>query len=181
MKKNSFFLILGLLFITACGQAATIPEENTATEEISGDLGIAINSAWSRSTPELMDGSGIAYMKITNTGSRAETLLAGKTPIAEGVELHMHVMDANGVLRMRMVDGGRIEIPAGETVELKPGDLHVMLVNIDNGLDAGNTFPLTLKFEHAGEITILVPIADREPKEDTVMELFAGGYETLEQ
>ena len=56
-----------------------------------------------------------------------------------------------------------------------------MLVNIDNGLDAGNTFPLTLKFEHAGEITILVPIADREPKEDTVMELFAGGYETLEQ
>jgi periplasmic copper chaperone A len=178
IKKISVFLIAGLLFLASCGkQTASVEEKSAITTEKSFD--IVIKSAWSRSAPELMSGTGIVYMTITNTGNSVETLLAGKTPAAQSIELHMHTVDANGVFRMRMVDGGRIEIAPGETVELKSGGLHIMLIDLTKALEAGDSFPLTLKFEHAGEVTFYVPVADYAPEQETVLELLSGGYEAL--
>jgi len=83
------------------------------------------------------------------------------------------------VMRMRMVDGGRIEIPAGGTVIMEPGGLHLMLINLTEPLEAGAAYPLTLKFERAGEWTLHVPVADDAPADAAAMKLFAGGYEAL--
>ena len=163
MKTGLFFLAILLLSLSACSAAPAVNEISEAVvEEAAGE--IVVEGAWSRSTPELMDGSGIVYMRITNNGNSSDRLLAAKTEICDVVELHEHVMDSNGVMRMRMIDGGFIEIPAGGDVELAPGGLHLMLVNLDASLKSGTTYSLTLKFEEMGEVTIEVPVFDQEPE-----------------
>ncbi len=180
MKKIPSFLIAILFFlVTACGKSTAPSEEKLEPTQAGKQFDLDISSVWSRSTPELINGSGIIYMTINNTGDSIETLLAGKTPIAKSIELHMHTIDSNGVFRMRMVDGGRIEIPAGESVELKPGGLHIMMIELTDSLKAGDSFPITLKFEQAGEVTFFVPITDMPPTEVTSVELKKGGYESL--
>jgi copper(I)-binding protein len=64
----------------------------------------------------------------------------------------------NGVMMMRPVEGG-LEIKPGETVTLKPGGFHVMLVNLKHPLEQGNTVKATLKFENAGTVDVEYPIA----------------------
>ena len=101
--------------------------------------------------------AGAAYMAITNTGDADDRLIAAVTEVSTVVELHTHSMDAQGVMRMREVEGG-IPIPAGETVTLQPGGLHVMLMGLETRLTDGETDPLTLEFEQAGRIEVLVSI-----------------------
>ena len=60
------------------------------------------------------------------------------------------------VMRMREVNA--IDLPAGKTVELKPGGLHIMLVGLKAPLKAGERFAMKLRFEKAGEVTIDVPV-----------------------
>jgi copper(I)-binding protein len=75
--------------------------------------------------------------------------------VAEVVELHTHVMDGT-IMRMRKVDA--IDVTGGSTTELKPGGLHVMLIGLKAPLKAGEKFPLTLKFERAGEVKLDVEV-----------------------
>ena len=71
----------------------------------------------------------------------------------------MSQMDSSGVMSMQPQQS--VEIPASDTVEFKPGGLHVMLINLNQDLALGNTILLTLKFEKAGEITLEVPVEER--------------------
>lgn len=176
-KHIHLIAIASALVLSACARSA--PQTPTPEAAAEPAQSLVIAAAWSRSTAEIEAGTGIVYMTITNNTDRVETLVAAKTSAAEVVEFHIHVQDANGVMRMRMVDGGRIEIPAGETVILEPGGLHLMLINLIEPLEAGASYPLTLKFERAGEWTLYVPVADDAPDEAAVMSLFAGGYEAL--
>jgi copper(I)-binding protein len=66
-------------------------------------------------------------------------------------------------MKMRAVEGGYIEVPAGGEAELKPGGLHIMLIRLAEPLENGTTFPLTLNFEKSGEIEIEVPVAEGPP------------------
>jgi copper(I)-binding protein len=110
-----------------------------------------------------MAGAGAVYMILKNDGSEADKLLSGKTPAAEVVELHESFMDENNVMKMRAVEGGYIEVPAGGSVELKPGGLHVMLIKLVKPLQADTTIPLTLNFEKSGELTIEAPVSEQPP------------------
>jgi copper(I)-binding protein/sulfur relay (sulfurtransferase) complex TusBCD TusD component (DsrE family) len=167
--KWGLLLLAGLLALS--GLSACKTEKPAAEQPAAKGAQIEISGAWSRSTPEMMAGSGIVYMVLNNTGGEADRLVAGKTPAAEAVELHEHTMDDQGVMRMRRVEGGYIEIPAGGSVELKPGGLHVMLVNLTSPLETGSTFPLTLKFEQLGEVTIEVPVRDGAMESAEAMEM----------
>lgn len=112
---------------------------------------IIIVNPWSRATP---GGAkiGVGYLKITNTGPEPDRLIAGSVDIAEFFELHTSTV-ADGVASMRLIEGG-LEIRAGESVELKPGGNHVMLVNLKSPLRAGRRFSGTLTFEKAGPIKV---------------------------
>lgn len=121
---------------------------------------IQLENVWARSTPELQNGSGVVYMTLTNSGQQADRLVAGKTTVAKAVELHEHIADANGVYHMQMIEGGFIDLPAGGTVELKSGGIHLMLIHLTHGLEAGTSFTMTLKFQKAGEMTLQVPVRD---------------------
>ena len=97
---------------------------------------------------------GGAFMKIANAGAD-DRLLSVRSAAAGSVELHMMAMKGD-VMQMRQVDG--IDLRAGETVELKPGGYHVMLVGLKGPLTAGSSFPATLKFAKAGEVTVQVNV-----------------------
>ena len=73
--------------------------------------------------------------------------------MAQKVELHTHVESADGVMQMIQIEGG-IALPAGEMHELARGGDHVMLLGLTQVLKDGDTFPLTLTFEQAGEVTV---------------------------
>ena len=124
---------------------------------------IEIEGAWARPSPK-MAGAGAAYMVIKNSGGEADKLLSGETPAAEIVELHESYMDENQVMRMRPVEGGYLEVPAGGEVELKPGGYHIMLIKLARPLEEGTTIPLTLNFEKSGQIEVQVPVAESPPQ-----------------
>ncbi len=117
-----------------------------------------IDQAWSRATVAGVP-NGVAYMTITNHGDADDRLLTVAAPVAERAELHTHIKDGE-VMRMRQVP--HIDLPAGETVALQPGGLHVMLMGLKAPLKDGSHFPLTLNFEKAGSLTLDVPIALRK-------------------
>lgn len=109
---------------------------------------------WTRATaPGAAAGGG--FLKIENTGA-ADRLIGAAAEVSAVVELHTMVMDGE-VMRMRKLDKG-IELPAGSTTELKPGSLHIMFIDLKAPLKEGTSFPLTLKFEKAGEIQVEVAV-----------------------
>lgn len=118
-----------------------------------------VEGAWARTT---VPGQAVGGGFLTITGGAAPDRLVGAsaTAVARAVELHMMAMEGD-VMRMREVPG--IDIPAGGTVELKPGGLHLMFVGLARPLAAGTRFPLTLRFEKAGAVQVDVPVAASQP------------------
>lgn len=121
---------------------------------------IMIEDAYARSsTPSAT--SGAIFLQLMNHGS--DDHLAGvASSVAKRVELHMHNEDENGIMRMLHVEDG-FAVPSGEVVALERGGKHIMLLGLIEPLENGATFPLTLRFKEAGEITIDV-IVDRDRK-----------------
>jgi hypothetical protein len=113
---------------------------------------IAVEGAWARAS---VGRNGAAFVTLVNRSDTDDRLVAAKSDVSPRAELHTHLMDGN-VMRMRPVDA--IPVPAGETVMLKPGGLHVMFIGLNKKLVEGESFPLTLVFEKAGEIEVTVPI-----------------------
>lgn len=112
---------------------------------------LAISQPWARATvPAAKVGAG--YMRITNRGSEPERLVGFAAAIAGRGEVHEMSMD-NGVMKMRQVKGGLVIAP-GKTVELKPGGLHVMFIDLKEPLKEGEQVPATLSFEKAGDIDV---------------------------
>ena len=98
--------------------------------------------------------TGGGYLKLDNKG-RDDKLLSARAAVSVSVELHSMSMDGD-VMRMRQVDA--IALPAGKSVELKPGGFHIMFVGLKAPLRAGDKFPMTLKFERAGEVEVIVNV-----------------------
>jgi periplasmic copper chaperone A len=125
-----------------------------ATDAIAEDYSIGtlqIGNPWTRATPKGSTVAG-AYMKITNKGSAPDRLVGGSAAVAGRFEVHSMVME-QGVAKMRPVEGG-LEIKPGETVELKPGSFHVMLMGLKQPLEKGQKVKGTLEFEKAGKVDI---------------------------
>lgn len=113
--------------------------------------GIAVATPWMRQPPPGADVAG-GYMVITNPGATADRLVGGSAAFAERVEVHQMAM-ANGMMTMEEVEGG-LEVPAGGEVKLQPGGLHVMFFGLRDVPQAGDSVPVTLTFEKAGEVTV---------------------------
>ena len=111
---------------------------------------IRIETLWARPTPPGAPTGG-AYMTLVNTGAQADRLLGGSSPVSARLEVHEMSM-ADGIMRMRKLDG--LAIPAGGTVALKPGGLHIMLIGLKQPLKIGDRVPATLRFEKAGEVAV---------------------------
>ena len=112
-----------------------------------------VSDAWARATPPGVD-VGAAYLTITG-GSTGDRLVGAATERASMVHLHV-VEESGGVATMRPVDG--IAVPAGKRIVLAPKGTHIMLMGLSRPLVAGESFPLALRFEKAGEQTVQVAV-----------------------
>lgn len=118
-----------------------------------GDL--EIDGAWARASIGTMR-PGAAYFTVRNLGDASDRLVGIATPVSPMPMLHETAVSEEGVSRMEHVEAA--EIPAGGELAVAPGGLHVMLMDLTTPLEEGGTFPLTLTFETAGEVTVEVPV-----------------------
>jgi periplasmic copper chaperone A len=148
--------LLRALASAAFALAATVAN---AQEFSAGDL--RLSRPFSLATPP---GASVAvgFMSIENKGATADKLLSATADVSAAVELHTMSMEG-GTMRMRQVPS--IEIPARGKVELKSGGLHIMFIGLKQGLKDGGKFPVTLKFERAGELKV-----------EMVIEKMGGGH-----
>jgi Uncharacterized protein conserved in bacteria len=117
-----------------------------------GDLNI--EHAWSRATIGA-DRPGVFYVEITNNGSTDDALIGIATPAAGMPMLHETVV-TDGIASMPHAMS--IPVPAGQTVELAPGGYHGMLMGLTATLAEGDSFPVTLTFQNAGEVVVNVEV-----------------------
>ena len=125
-----------------------------STSAFAGD--IMIHDAYARSAGKMAK-AGAAFMHIMNGGSTDDRLIAARSDVSVKVELHTHIEDANGVMRMVEVEDG-IAVPAGGMAMLQRGGDHVMFMGITEPFEQGKTIPVTLVFENAGEIEVMIPV-----------------------
>jgi len=118
--------------------------------------GIELHDAYARaSTP--MAKSGAAFMMIHNHGGPDDRLIGAASPVAERVELHTHIENDEGVMRMVHVEEG-FELPTDGEIHMKRGGRHVMFLGLNESFEQGKKIPLTLVFEKAGEMAFEIEV-----------------------
>jgi periplasmic copper chaperone A len=125
---------------------------------------IHLENAWARRTPPMAQqeqgghgGSALSpdnsavYVTIRNHTNGPDALVSAATNIATAVELH-ETIERDG--KMVMQPRPQFSIPAGGTLELKPGSYHIMLLGLQHALNPGDTMNVTLTFQKAGEMSV---------------------------
>ncbi|SEH70837.1 hypothetical protein SAMN05216228_1006117 [Rhizobium tibeticum] len=141
--KQLLRLVIALLF---AGLFAAIAN---AHDFKAGDITIGHPHARAM-VPSAKVGGG--YLKLTNTGSTDDKLISITSKRAAKTEVHQMSVN-NGVMTMRPVAGGLV-IPAGQTVELKPGGFHIMFMDVTEPFKEGEMIKATLTFEKAGSVDV---------------------------
>jgi len=123
------WLVRSLAVLTAAAVAASAQAQ------------VTVSAAWVRGTVQGQTATG-AFMQLKSADGAA--LVGAESPVAGIVEIHEMAME-NNVMKMRGVQ--RLDLPAGRTVELKPGGYHVMLMDLKAPLKKGDTVPIKLKVQ----------------------------------
>jgi len=113
---------------------------------------IEVKDAWARATPGRAE-NGAAYLTIQSPV--ADRLVGVFSPVAKKAGLHTMTMEGS-VMKMRPLGG--VDLPANQPVTLKPGGMHIMLEGLNEPLQAGKSFPLTLNLEKAGQKQVEVTV-----------------------
>lgn len=141
LKTRYSLLLIVALLLLAWVVSTTAQGENANTLQVTG--------VWARPSTEGNEVSA-AYLQITNLGDQDDALLSVTTDAARMTELHTMQMDGD-IMRMRPVE--RIDLPSGETVALRPGGLHIMLMGLTAPLVESESLTLDLTFESGATIT----------------------------
>ncbi len=147
MKRKRFSLLMAAFVFWI---VSITPLE--AKDERIGNL--VIEQAWARASPGRA-ANGAAYLSIHNAGKTADRLLSVTTTAADKAAIHTHLHEA-GVMKMR--PAGPVALPPGETVQFKPGGLHIMLFALKAPLKQGDRLRLDVVFEKAGRLEVVVDI-----------------------
>jgi copper(I)-binding protein len=114
---------------------------------------LQVEHPWARASAGAAT-TGAAYLTLTDQGA-PDRLTGASTPVAATAELHESMSDM-GTMKMRPVSG--LSVAPGKPVKLAPGGYHIMLMGLKAPLKQGDTFPLTLTFEHAPPMTVTVNV-----------------------
>ena len=118
---------------------------------------ISVENEWARVTPS---GTGSVYMKIKNNSNIDDKLLSASSDKAGLVMIHRSIREGDISKMIHIHDG--ITIPANDSVNLKPGDYHLMLMNLDKNLSLGDKVSIVLNFEKNDSLEI-TPVAKLRP------------------
>lgn len=187
-RRGAALVLVSAFALASCGGSDSTGSDTTlATSEAS----VTVTNQWARTSP-MAASTGAAYMDIVATDGDELLSASVDASVAAKAEVHEVVMSEDGdhsmtddsmaddsmssddssmgsdttmpmsgEMTMREVD--KIVLPAGETVSLKPGGYHIMLLDLVAPLEAGSTISVTLTFATAGEITIDVPVQEEAP------------------
>lgn len=152
-KTLAAALIGAVTAINAPATAGDMAKGHERDQVMAGDL--HLSGLWTRAMlPGQKAGGG--FITITNNGTTDERLIAVSTPHAARAEIHeMKVVD--DVMKMRELPDGLL-IPAGETVHLKPGGLHLMFMAVSEPFQEGSMVPVTVSFEIAGDVPLMLQV-----------------------
>jgi hypothetical protein len=118
---------------------------------------LEVQDVWARDSVGSLANAAV-FMKINS--NEPDRLIGASTPIADKVDL-MTMSGGSSAMQMQYLDA--IDVPPDRPVSLNPSGLHVWLSDLKQPLRAGETFPLTLRFEAAGQrqvtVTIIAPAA----------------------
>ncbi|MBU0746034.1 MAG: copper chaperone PCu(A)C [Gammaproteobacteria bacterium] len=133
---------------------------------------VKVEGAWARASVQGQKGTG-AFMRLTSKdGAR---LVRAESPAAGVTEVHEMKMEGD-VMKMRAVPA--LELPAGKTVELKPGGYHVMLLDLKAPLAKDSSVPITLVFQDAkgaeSKLQLNVPVGTTPPGGATAGSMMDG-------
>ena len=122
---------------------------------------VKVEGAWARASVQGQKGTG-AFMRLTaKDGAR---LVRAESPAAGVTEVHERKMEGD-IRKMRAVPA--LDLPAGKTVELKPGGYHVMLLDLKAPLAKDTSVPITLVFQDAkgaeSKLNLNVPVGTTPP------------------
>lgn len=140
-------LALSLLF-AGCQSAPELPQ-------------LAFNSVWSRpvkvaahadSSAPAHGSNGVVYLNIENRGDVADRLLRAHAAACEVTELHQTIMEGDRMMMQPVTDG--LEIPPHGALQLAPRGHHIMLMNLKQSLNVGDSLEVHLEFAHSGVKTV---------------------------
>lgn len=122
---------------------------------------VKVEGAWARASVQGQRATG-AFMRLTaKDGAR---LVRAESPAAGLTEVHEMKMEGD-IMKMRAVP--TLDLPAGKTVELKPGGYHVMLLDLKAPLAKDSSVPITLVFQDAkgaeSTLELSVPVGTAAP------------------
>ena len=144
-----------IAFASALTLAAVLDLATAHAHEMKiGD--IVISHPWSRQSPMAAD-VGAGFMVIQNNGQQDDRLVKATATVSDNVQLHDMKMVDDVMKMVELAEG--IPIPAGAKVELRPGSLHVMFLELKAPVKEGETFTGTLTFEKAGTVEVEFEVA----------------------
>lgn len=147
MKRILKFVIAAVIFLCGC----------------SAQEGITVHNAWMRPTAE--GENGAVYFVLQNNSGASDELVAAASSVAESVEIHESSMvDGTDVMQMQQMFS--VSLDRGSETVFEPGGMHVMLVNINKSLAAGETIDLTLHFKDRADLPVTVFVAELAPADD---------------
>ncbi len=165
MKKFNIILtamILGALM--ACGgqgkekeaaqgstEVTSQETQKTAAENVYNAGNLVISNV--RTVASKAGQMSVVYLNVENKGSEPDTLYAAvaDTSIVAETQLHTYVLEGG---KGKMVHVENIPVPAGGTLELKPGGYHIMLMGLKKDVNVGDTVEVVLKFRKAGDVVV---------------------------
>lgn len=144
-----------MIFAAACGG------DDDADAKTGEEGGVTVRDAWARPSSNTI---GAAYLVVENKGSSDDRLLRASADLSPKVQVH-EVVTSGLTQQMQEVKDG-IVVPAGGSVELKPGGYHIMLMDLPKPLEVGETVVLTLEFEKAGSMEVRANVEEPDPNDD---------------
>lgn len=158
MRLSPFIALT--LTLVACGkgpqsaspEAPVVADSAVATGELAA---IEVTNAWVRAPLPPAPVAG-GYLTLRNPGTVDRQLVAVETGAAERVEIH-EMRTEDGMMRMRQLTEG-LPLPAGETVTLAPGGLHLMLIAPGEEVGAGSSVELTLRFANGPSQVVIAEV-----------------------
>lgn len=144
MKKAVTAIAMGMALFG--GMSAAVA--GSATDDVT------VENLYVRAVPPKQPNSA-AFMTFHNNGGTDHAVVGGSSSVSEVVELHTHTME-DGMMKMRQIP--RIDLPANQGVELKPGGLHVMLIGLKEQTKPGQKVDLTLEFADGSTMQLTAPV-----------------------
>lgn len=141
--------------LLACALLAAAPAFALAPSFALAHEGVHVTDPFAR----FIGPSGAAYFRLTNHAAADDRLIAASSPDAGMVMLMSNAADANGVMKMSNLDA--IDLPGESSHDLAPEGDHVMLMEPTHPVKDGDTVALILTFEHAGQVTVTVPVMNK--------------------